>query len=99
MKNTILAILLVTIIGVFAFSEYSPSAKSLGSEIEEMEVALEKHFDCKIDTTHYQLIGWYHTLYFGLAEDTKNSVSEQEAQKYLTEQFPEFGFVDEFEIR
>ena len=41
MKNKFLLIALLFIVGLFAYGEYSPSAKSIGHKIEQMEIGLK----------------------------------------------------------
>jgi hypothetical protein len=98
MKNKFLLIALLFIVGLFAYGEYSPSAKSIGHKIEQMKIGLENNFDCTIGSTNYHQIVWHHRLYFGLAEDSKHSVSNEEARAFLAANFPEFRFVDEFQL-
>ena len=98
MKNEFLLIAFLFIVGLFAYGEYSPSAKSIGHKIEQMEIALENNFDCTIGSTNYQQIVWHHRLCFGLAKDSKHSVTNEEARAFLASSFPEFRFVDEFQL-
>ncbi len=98
MKDKFLLIALLFIVGLFVYGEYSPSAKSIGHKIEQMKIGLKNNFDCTIESTNYQQIVWHHRLYFGLAEDSKHSVSKEEARAFLAANFPEFRFVDEFQL-
>ena len=95
-NNLIIFAVLALLAGVQLYTEYSPTAQDLGSETQEMKEALEEHFDCKIDKSHYQLIVWHQTLALDLAKDSNNQVTQEEASEYLAANFPSFEYIDEF---
>ena len=99
MKNKLFLLALLALIGFLFYTKLSPAAENISPELAEMELALEKHFDCTISTTEYRLIATYHILTFGLSKDSKSPLSEEEAREYLLANFPSFEYVSVFEVK
>ncbi|PCJ66479.1 MAG: hypothetical protein COA58_06795 [Bacteroidetes bacterium] len=89
----------IIIILFFAFgSLFTGTEESIVSEIDEMEMALEEHFNCEINGSFYYIMFNHHRLNFTLALESTSKLTTQEAQMYLSSKFENFDLVDDFEI-
>ena len=98
MKLKLLIICLLVVFGLFVSVEAIPTAKNISGEVEEIKLALEEQFDCSINSSNYSLIGWHQKLVLGFADNSKNTVSEEDAKVFLTSTFPSFIYLDTFEL-
>jgi hypothetical protein len=99
MKNRKLIVALLAFTALFAYKKLSPTVIHYSTESGEMVQALEKQFKCKVASTNYQLKDWHQTFEFKLADDSKSSVSKEEAREFLASNFSTFQFIDEFSLK
>lgn len=75
-----------------------PSNQSISNQLTNMEQAIELHFDCKIDKSDYSLIVWHQKLHFTYDSATVNRPSKLYVEQFLSSNFTDFQYVDEFRI-
>jgi hypothetical protein len=98
MKNKFLVLGLVITLGFIGYFQCSPRISNFSTLPGKMGTVLEQQFHCEIKSTSYDFKNWHHSLTFELDEDSKHSVSNEEARAFLAANFPEFRFVDEFQL-
>lgn len=75
---------------------YILSEEPIGNEIETMEIALEKHFNCNITKSSYTLMLNHHSLSFTMDKESSHKLTTLEVHNYLATKFESFLVIDDF---